>query len=119
MVFSDGDDRGPLGKDRGSSEYTAATLANVIERLQKTGKWTFTYLGTNHDLAKVATTLGLPVGNVCSYTAERTNVGFEASRARTRKYFAARSCGATAVNSFYSEESKIANADTLVENETK
>lgn len=97
MVFSD-------GAENSSKEYTPESLAAVINRLQETGKWTFTYLGSNQDLATIARTLNVPSGNLCSYSATPTGTksAHAVAKCSAKRYFADRSEGATKVDSFYS-----------------
>lgn len=70
------------GLENASSEYTAPAIAKRIHHLQATGRWTFTYLGSNQDLAKVSADLGMPETNVAAYssTPAGTHRAWEAHR---------------------------------------
>lgn len=41
----------------------------LVLQAQATGRWTFTYAGANQDLAQVAASLNIPVGNVTAFQA--------------------------------------------------
>jgi uncharacterized protein YegL len=109
MVFSD-------GKENQSKEYTSDSLASVINRLKGTGKWTFTYLGSNQDLSKVVETLGVSVGNVCNYSSDSagTLTAYAAQSRATKRYFAARFVGEACCDSLYSSDGCIADAEDVV-----
>lgn len=46
------------GEENASKEYTGAVIKNMIEELSK-DNWTFTYIGTDHDVEKMATNLSI------------------------------------------------------------
>lgn len=62
------------GMENSSRDYTYESLAEKIKTLQKTKRWTFTYMLANQDLSKVTKALGVPVGNVAAYTASATGL---------------------------------------------
>jgi hypothetical protein len=41
------------GQENASQKYTSSALAEKIQRLQSTNRWTFAYLGANQDLSKI------------------------------------------------------------------
>ena len=41
------------GEENASKEYTGTVIKNMIEELSE-GNWTFTYIGTDHDVEKMA-----------------------------------------------------------------
>jgi hypothetical protein len=53
------------GAENASREFTAVTISNIIKEL-KQQNWTFTYLGTNQDVAKEATRMN--VGDHMAFT---------------------------------------------------
>ncbi len=74
------------GLENASRRYTRADVAERIQQLQGTDRWTFTYLGSNQDLTKVAADLGVPEANVARYasTAEGTRRAWQVHSARSR-----------------------------------
>lgn len=46
------------GEENASKEYTGTVIKNMIEELSK-GNWTFTYIGTDHDVEKMAANLSI------------------------------------------------------------
>jgi uncharacterized protein YegL len=61
-IFSD-------GLENASERYTYKEIAERIQRLTETGRWTFTYLGANQDLSQVSRDLNIDPGNVAAYQA--------------------------------------------------
>jgi hypothetical protein len=58
------------GLENASKRYTRADLADRIQALQGTKRWTFTYLGANQDLAQIANDYNIPVGNITAFVAD-------------------------------------------------
>ena len=50
------------GYENASQKYTALHIRQLIELLSKDG-WTFSYIGTDHDVYKVAEEMSIPKGN--------------------------------------------------------
>jgi len=46
------------GEENASREYTGTVIKNMIEELSE-GNWTFTYIGTDHDVEEMATNLSI------------------------------------------------------------
>lgn len=46
------------GEENASKEYTGTVIKNMIEELSE-GNWTFTYIGTDHDVEKMAANLSI------------------------------------------------------------
>jgi hypothetical protein len=59
------------GLENASREYTYADIAEHIQRLTATKRWTFTYLGSNQDLSQISQHLNIPMANTSSYVASR------------------------------------------------
>ena len=55
------------GEENSSKEYTAASLAKVIGKLNETKRWTITYLGANQDLSKVSESTQMSYGNMADF----------------------------------------------------
>ena len=52
------------GEENASTEYDATTLAEMVQTMRTKHGWTFTYIGTDHDLSKVSDEIGIPKGNM-------------------------------------------------------
>jgi hypothetical protein len=103
------------GQENYSRECTQTMLADRIKKLQGTGRWTFSYLGANQDLASVSRQLNIPLGNTMSWTA--SNVGTMSAsistRSATEQYLANRSMGIQASANFYQPQQAQEDADSL------
>jgi uncharacterized protein YegL len=64
------------GEENASKEYTGTVIKNMIEELSK-GNWTFTYIGTDHDVEKMATNLSIKNTMVFEKNAEGIKTMFE------------------------------------------
>jgi uncharacterized protein YegL len=94
------------GHENASQHYSYADVAERIQRLTATERWTFTYLGANQDLSQVSEQLNIPVANTASYaaTGAGTSDAWERqSRATSRRMAQVRS-GERASVDFYAEE---------------
>jgi hypothetical protein len=93
------------GLENASRFYSYAAVADRIRRLTATGRWTFTYLGSNQDLSVVSRDLGIAPGNMASYQASPvgTQAAWSGHARATAAYFAAPPSPAAAT-AFYSEE---------------
>jgi uncharacterized protein YegL len=60
------------GLENASRHYSYADVAERIQRLTAEENWTFTYLGSNQDLATVTEQLHIPRGNVAEYDSSPT-----------------------------------------------
>lgn len=91
------------GEENASRLFNGQRIADRIQLLQKTGKWTFTFCGANIDVEKMGSQLNLHRGNVMSYQASSVGTAFmSASNASGMEGFLrSRACGASAVQSFY------------------
>lgn len=91
------------GYENSSKRWTSERLAEKIESLQATGRWTFTYMGANQDLSVVNKTLHIPVCNTVMFMADGqgTKSGFAGMSAGTDSYFQSRAAGQTSVDNFY------------------
>jgi uncharacterized protein YegL len=57
------------GEENSSKEYTEAQLKAMITELEKTGKWTFVFLGANQDSYASAQKFGIAHGNTANFMA--------------------------------------------------
>lgn len=93
------------GFERCSKRFTRKALAEIIKQCQDTGRWTFTYMGANQDLSKVANDLNIPKGNVAAYasTIRGMSANWSAQHSNTTKYFADRRVGKMSKFDFQNE----------------
>ncbi len=59
------------GQENHSSKFNAASIAEKIQNLKKTERFTITYIGANQDLSQVSKTTGIPFLNTISFTADQ------------------------------------------------
>ena len=59
------------GEENDSKEYTGAAVKKLIGEMKKLG-WTFTYIGANHDVEKVA--FSLSISNTLKFEANEADV---------------------------------------------
>lgn len=85
------------------SQQFRHTLSALMKQKQATGRWTFVYVGSNHDIAKVANDLYIPNSNrhQFTYDAAGTTAAYTASSGGLKSYFADRSVGLTNSTNFF------------------
>jgi len=91
------------GYENASQKETYASLAEKIKQCEATGKWTFTYMLSNVDLATVIDKLGASVGNVSGFvsTAAGTAAAWTTNAASSVNYMNSRASGVTSSKGFY------------------
>lgn len=97
MVFSD-------GEENASKQWTHSRLAERIQELNKTNRWTFTYVGANQDLAVISETLKIDHTNVYKgwKADDESSVQMMASgKLGLENYMSFRKGGGTSVKNFY------------------
>lgn len=99
------------GMENASKRFGQKKIKSLVDELQATDKWTFTFMGTE-DALEQAYDIGLARGNVAAFSADV--VGMSTATATMsnslRSYYDSRSAGLTSVSSFYDdsdEEEKI------------
>lgn len=102
IIFSD-------GEENASRKFSQKDIAERIQAVQDTGKWTVTYMGAVHDLDKLCKEMNLVRGNVSVF--DTSNIqGYTEGMTRTTKglgsYMMARNAGGKSVMSFYSVDTK-------------
>lgn len=92
------------GFENASKEYNSESISKLITELQETNRWTFTYLGSNQDLAKVKDILKIPEGNMMSFvsTHDGTSWAVNSATVSTAYYMSSRTGGNTSVTDYYS-----------------
>jgi hypothetical protein len=63
------------GAENASKEYDSAKIKDLITSLEKTGLWTFTFIGANQDSVLTARNLGVNINNTVNYTASGAGTG--------------------------------------------
>ena len=58
------------GQENHSTKFNAAKIAEIVTSCEKTGRWTFTYVGANQDLKIVAQQLNLNINNTLAFAAD-------------------------------------------------
>lgn len=103
------------GQENNSKTHTYASVSGAIDKLQKTNRWTFTYLGCGAGLQDVGASLGISAGNTLTgthlqaqgaYTLVATNAASAFMRSRAG--------GQSATASFYSGDATQATLTTQV-----
>ncbi len=57
------------GAENMSQKYTQSTVAEMIQTVKETNRWTITYMGANQDLSKIAKGLNIDAGNTVIFDA--------------------------------------------------
>jgi uncharacterized protein YegL len=73
------------GEENASKEYTGSVIKNMIEELSE-GNWTFTYIGTDHDVEKMATNLSIKNSMVFEKNVEGIKTMFEEEYGSRMRY---------------------------------
>jgi len=91
------------GYENNSKEYTKEAIAALIKSKQDTGRWTFTYLGANQDLAEVSRQMGIPQGNMCNFAATPDGMrrGSHSMNVGTQSFYTSMRAGGQSVADFY------------------
>lgn len=111
MIFSD-------GEENASTKWNSARLAERIQQLKLTDRWTFTYVGANQDLSKISQTLNIDDTNVYRGwhpTDDTTSIQMMASsNSGLESYMTCRKSGGTSVKNFYKPEATVKTEDKVV-----
>jgi uncharacterized protein YegL len=67
------------GHENSSKEYNSASVKKLIDELNETGAWTFSYMGANQDAVLTASQFGIAAGNSVTYasTAAGADVAYK------------------------------------------
>ena len=99
------------GVDNASKEYDQPSVAALVDELQDTEQWTFSYIGVNHDVKKVAANLNIPQSNTMSYGAlADTSCSFAKHSEGLAKYARMRSCGESIKSKLYNDVEEVSDA---------
>jgi len=96
------------GEENTSRHYSVEALSELKTSVDKTGKWTFTYMGCDEKyLKKVAQQLNIPISNVAKWsnaTPELAVRGQHMNCTKQRAYYRSRAKGMTAQANVYSDD---------------
>lgn len=56
------------GWENASKEHNATSIKEIVQELEETGAWTFSYMGANQDAVLTASSFGISAGNSITYT---------------------------------------------------
>lgn len=91
------------GMENASREYKQGDIANLSQHLQNGGRWTFTYIGANHDVRSMSQTLNIPLANAMAYTS--TPVGtmqaMDSIQCATRSFLSSTYSGTGSCGNFF------------------
>lgn len=62
------------GEENSSHKFKASDVANLVNRLTETKRWTFSVVGANIDLDKLSDKLNISKGNILKYSANSAGV---------------------------------------------
>ena len=58
------------GEENSSKEFDGGKIKSMIEELQNTGRWTFTFIGANIDSISTARNYGININNVMQFSGD-------------------------------------------------
>lgn len=111
-IITDGQEN---ASERFAGDSGRKQVKSQIDELQKTSKWTFTFMGANQDVMETAVNdLGIYAGNTMSfdYSSEGMTLASDTHTMSTRAYFSARKQGNLSVTSFYAEDDEDEDASS-------
>jgi uncharacterized protein YegL len=90
------------GEENASKEYTGAAVKALVEELKRSN-WTFTYIGTNHDVQKVA--VSLSITNVMEFASNEEEITemFKKEKSARARFSKKVSMGKISGENFYTE----------------
>jgi len=112
VVVTDGEEN---ASKRYGGEEGRKRLKGRIDELQKTGKWTITFMGAEKVLETAVGDLGLSMGNTMSFdpsSADGLVMASVSNTVGTESYMSARRMGKTSVDNFYAGADKKAKKKT-------
>lgn len=86
------------GEENSSKEYTQEQLRAKIAELEKTGNWSFVFLGANQDSWANAAKMGIPKMNTANFVQSDAGVGqaMQMMASNTRSFASAQASGTSA-----------------------
>lgn len=121
------------GDENSSIDFSSSRLAELIQSMQETKRWTFSYIGTDRDFSKITKETNIHIGNVmaCSYASSSMSSGPSRSPSMSSNisrgidnYMSGRAMGMTSTNNMYegcvsNENITVGNADNTTKEEEK
>lgn len=97
------------GEENASREYSYTHIAKMLQERTDAGRWTFSYVGANHDLSSIAARLGVPKGNLVQYNSdpEGTTRSFDSYARSLKDFIQACIAGEQSTESFFHEGDEI------------
>ena len=97
------------GYENASIHASQSDVAERIQAMQATNRWTFTYMGSNQDLSKVSRELRIPIGNTMDYLASKqgTKSAGHAMAQAVSCYTIGRAAGMSATSNLLSREDRV------------
>lgn len=74
------------GLENASREFTQRQVLDLIRERQATGRWTFAYLGANHDAWAAGERIGIGRGNTADFSAHEVGAAFDRLSRSTARY---------------------------------
>ena len=104
------------GEENSSTSYTYERVKSLVKDREATGRYTFTYMGTNQDLLNVANKIGINPSNVAQFDALNYAMNAHVHTVGIRNYArSSRTMGATSVSSnFFAGSGASLNNDGTV-----
>ncbi|MFA5762662.1 MAG: vWA domain-containing protein [Bacilli bacterium] len=101
------------GEENESKEFTYERIAEMIQKRQQTGRWTFSYMGANQDLSDLSKRLSIPKSNMATYTSSPsgTMIGFSSLSKSTMGFLDKQSKGTATSEKFFRNEDEIQSVD--------
>jgi len=96
------------GEENASMRTDSKTLAEKIQQLEDTERWTFGYVGANQDLSKINQYLNIPVQNSLVYaaTVDGYNCMNNVASASVGSYMSLRAAGTTNTSNYFVQSSQ-------------
>lgn len=107
------------GEENRSRFWSAERLAQKVNELHDTNRWTFTYIGANQDLRRVQEQTGFKAGNMIAYeaSARGTTTAFSSNAQQMKKWLGTKSKGENTKN--FSTDDYFEGAKTADESVSK
>ena len=104
------------GEENNSSKFNADKIAELISSCEKTGRWTFSYVGANQDLKVVSQDLNININNTLAFmaTADGYQKGSGQLTGSLGRWYGSRNAGARSVNNMFVDDPQNKKVDKKV-----
>lgn len=107
------------GEENSSKHFSEPALKELIQSVQATKKWTFTYMGCDDEyLRKVAVATSIPLENMAKWSNATPSMavrGMKAANRKLRSFYGARASGQTCSSNLYNADCGGGAADFTTE----